>query len=126
MLGAVKNGKPHATLIHMASRHLERPESTRVPDATSDTARALLAEHGKTVHGFLGACLAALIAEPARVLALVEPYWPQKQRGRPRKARTTQPVSPDPPAATDEKTVEPAHPRPAKWAGHPLLPHKGE
>ncbi len=88
ILDPMRNGKSHGTLITMGSRHLGRPESTRVPEHTSEAARHVLDEHRRTVHGFLAACLAALAAEPRRLLDLLEPYWPEgKRTGRPPKAR---------------------------------------
>jgi hypothetical protein len=95
MLGAMGNGKSHARLIIMGSRHKGSPESTRVPEGVAESARAVLGERGWTAHAFLAACLAALGEHPDELLALVAAYRPEGRRtGRPRKAIGDPPPQP--------------------------------
>jgi hypothetical protein len=102
------NGKSHGTLAAMASRHLGKAESTRVPVDTADAAHRLLADRGWTVHAFLAAALTALIASPDRLLALLADHRPPGVRtGRPPKRGT------DPPSLPPEPATE-AAPAPAK------------
>lgn len=69
----------------MASSKHEYPAKTFRPEPTEyATAQATLG--GRTVDGFIRACLRCLRDQPAEILALLEPYWPPKKRiGRPRK-----------------------------------------
>jgi hypothetical protein len=69
----------------MSSRHELTTSTYRPARDELDDAKPHVPP-GKTVDGFLRACLRALRAEPERLLAVLAPYWPpEKPRGRPRK-----------------------------------------
>lgn len=73
----------------MNSRHELVTRTYRPEQAEVDAARAHLPD-GRTMDAYLRGCLRRLAAEPDRVLAELEPYWPpEKPRGRPRKTTKT-------------------------------------
>ena len=78
------------------TRQREGPGLTvRPPGALKDQAKELLTKRGRGIQAFVVACLSALLADPDRVLALLEPHWPPPRlRGRPRKPPENVPDSP--------------------------------
>jgi hypothetical protein len=104
----------------MASRHLGKPESTRVPTETSEAAHALLSEEGWTVHAFLAACLTVFVRKPRETLAFIAEGRPEGRRtGRPPRAGKPPEVASHKPAPKEPERVDPL---PAAAPVEPELP----
>jgi hypothetical protein len=72
----------------MANQHKIKGTTVRPEPAEVEAAKPHL--DGRSIETLLRATLRALKAEPDRVLATLEPYWPpEKPRGRPRKTPPT-------------------------------------
>lgn len=69
---------------HQPRRH-KNPAKTYRPIPEEHTAAVAALPEGKTMDGYLRACLRLLAEHPEQTLALVEPYWPETRRGRPPK-----------------------------------------
>jgi hypothetical protein len=73
-------------MLRVSSDHADPALTVRPPAEVKARAQAELAARGRGLRGFVTACLAALVAEPDRLLALLDAHWPaEKPRGRPRR-----------------------------------------
>jgi hypothetical protein len=67
----------------VTSQHSNKQRSWR-PDPTEyKDSQDVLADHGRTMTGYLGAALRWLNDDPERALAVLGPFWPEAKLGRP-------------------------------------------
>lgn len=71
--------------------HPTSPPRRRVTikvDPNEQAAAEQLLPQGRTMTGFLRACMRALAADRDALLALLEPHWSERRAGRPRDPRS--------------------------------------
>jgi hypothetical protein len=68
----------------VTSQHNNKQRSWRPDPAEYKASKDVLADHGRTMTGYLGAALRWLNEDPDRALAVLGPFWPDAKLGRPR------------------------------------------
>lgn len=82
-----ESDKPHGIIESMISRHAHQAGVTvRLDKDDRQAAADALAEHGWEMAEFILTCLAAVTANPAKVLRAVQAHRVSRPKGRPRKA----------------------------------------
>lgn len=73
----------------MISRHIQKAGVTvRLDKGERDAAKEALDAQGWEMAQFILSCLAAVTAEPAKVLRVIQPHRVERPKGRPPKSAT--------------------------------------